>query len=160
MNIHVTSFEKSEGEIRSIRDAVFGLEQKVHRTLDWDGKDSRCTHVLAIAPDGNPIGTGRMQPDGRIGRLAVLKPWRGRGVGRGMLEALVEEARALGLSEVHLHAQVHAMDFYRRCGFRKAGLEFMEAGIRHIHMTKTLRPEKGSPRTSFNFKNAVREMDP
>ncbi len=136
VKIEITSFKKSEANIRSVRDTVFGQEQKVARELDWDGIDPHCIHVVATDDNGNPIGTGRMQPDGKIGRMAVLEYWRGRGVGRKMLEALVESARSHGIAQVHLHAQVHAVPFYERSGFQRAGTEFMEAGIRHINMTR------------------------
>ena len=79
MHTKVTSFGESESDIRSIRDTVFGEEQKVPRELDWDGNDPSCIHVVATDSEGAAIGTGRMQPDGRIGRLAVLKQWRRRG---------------------------------------------------------------------------------
>jgi predicted GNAT family N-acyltransferase len=136
MNIKVTSFEESGEDIRCVRDVVFGMEQKVRRELDWDGNDPHCAHVVAVDNGGNPIGTGRMQPDGRIGRLAVLKQWRNRGIGSGMLEALVETARRNGLEKVYLHAQVHAVPFYEKNGFDRDGDEFMEAGIRHMNMTR------------------------
>lgn len=135
MNIAITSFEKSEGDIRAVRDTVFGDEQKVTRELDWDGIDPLCIHVVATDDSGRLIGTGRIQPDGKIGRMAVLADWRGRGVGRQMLAVLLEAARRRGLAEVYLHAQIQAVPFYARCGFRRAGTEFIEAGIRHINMT-------------------------
>jgi predicted GNAT family N-acyltransferase len=138
INTRLTSFAAAELEIRLVRDAVFGDEQKVPRELDWDGKDPACVQVLATAGDGDVIGTGRLQPDGRIGRLAVLKPWRGHGAGVSMLRALIAEARKRGLTEVYLHAQVQAVPFYRRNGFKEAGTEFVEAGIRHINMTMRL----------------------
>jgi ribosomal protein S18 acetylase RimI-like enzyme len=72
---------------------------------------------VALDKDGNPIGTGRIQPDGKIGRLAVLKYWRNRGVDGKMVEALVESARSKGLTEVNLHAQVYAVLFYEKRGF-------------------------------------------
>lgn len=136
MDIRVTSFEESERDIRSVRDAVFGEEQGVNRELDWDGGDPGCIHVVATESGGNAIGTGRMRPDGRIGRLAVLRGWRGRGVGAGMIEALVVSARRLGLARVYLHAQTHAIPFYERLGFEKDGPEFIEAGIPHVNMIK------------------------
>jgi predicted GNAT family N-acyltransferase len=140
VNIKVTSFEASEGSIRAIRDAVFGEEQHVAPELDWDGMDSSCIHVVATSASGRAIGTGRIQPDGKIGRLAVLKDWRGRGAGKEMLEALVETARRRGLAEVHLHAQVHAVAFYEKLGFEKVGPEFIEASINHINMVRNIRP--------------------
>jgi predicted GNAT family N-acyltransferase len=136
MHIKVTSFQESEYEIRFIRDTVFGVEQGVVRELDWDGNDPLCIHVVAFDNAENPIGTGRVQPDGKIGRLAALKNWRQRGIGSQMLEALVEAARTQGLAQVHLHAQVHAVNFYEKRRFTPVGEEFMEVGIPHVNMIR------------------------
>jgi predicted GNAT family N-acyltransferase len=87
---------------------------------------------------GEAIGTGRLMPDGRIGRMAVLAPWRGKGVGAAILEALMAEARRRGFREAHLHAQSHARDFYARHGFAVEGEEYLEAGIAHVGMRAKL----------------------
>ncbi len=137
MGIIITSFEKSAEDIRLVRDAVFGQEQQVSPELDWDGNDADSIHVLATDKEGNAIGTGRMQADGKIGRLAVLKQWRGQGVGAGMLKALVELACTRGFETIRLHAQVQVVAFYEKNGFQKQGPAFLEAGIRHIKMTRS-----------------------
>ena len=136
MKIQVISYAESESDIRYIRDTVFGEEQKIPRELDWDGNDRYSIHVVATDGEDNPIGTGRIRPDGRIGRLAVLKQWRCQGVGAGMLEVLIESVRTSGLQKVYLHAQVEAITFYEKHGFEKDGEEFIEAGIRHIRMMR------------------------
>lgn len=138
MNIKITSFSESENEIRSLRDAVFGIEQGVPRDLDWDGEDSYCAHVLAKESDGSLIGTGRIRSDGKIGRLAVLARRRRNGVGGRILEALISEAYAHRLNRVYLHAQSQAISFYEKHGFRKEGSEFVEAGIPHVKMIRDL----------------------
>jgi predicted GNAT family N-acyltransferase len=145
MNTTITTYEESESDIRAIRDAVFGEEQGVPRELDWDGNDSRCIQVVATDDEGKAIGTGRMQPDGKIGRLAVLKPWRGQGIGAQMVEALIQSARRRGLEKVYLHAQLHAVSFYENLGFVKDGEEFIEAGIPHINMVSAM-PTQGPGR--------------
>jgi len=137
--IRTTAFQAAERDIRRVRDTVFGAEQRVPRELDWDGQDPDCVHVLARDARGRPVGTGRLQPDGRIGRLAVLKPWRGRGLGSRMLAGLVAAARRRGLARVFLHAPWPAIPFYERRGFIKAGAAFVEAGIRHVNMTRELK---------------------
>lgn len=137
--ITITSFTESAADIRSVRDEVFGHEQHVAREIDFDGKDPDCLHVVATDAGGTPIGTGRIQPDGRIGRLSVLKQWRGQGIGARMLEALVASARNRGLEKVYLHAQVPAIPFYERSGFEQEGAEFLEAGMRHVTMTRSAR---------------------
>lgn len=138
--IVITTFAESEQNLRAVRDEVFGREQAVPRGLDWDGNDPRCAQALALDDDGRPVGTGRLQPDGRIGRLAVLKAWRRHGIGGRLLEALVDAARAAGLGEVHLHAQFQVLDFYARRGFEPEGPEFLEAGLRHVVMRRPLSP--------------------
>ncbi len=124
--------------IHGVRQQVFVVEQGVPAQLERDAMDPACRHVLAHDADGRPIGTGRLLPDGRIGRMAVLAGWRGKGVGEAMLEQLVNAASAAGLGEVQLHAQLPARDFYARLGFLPEGSVFEEAGIAHQHMRRTL----------------------
>lgn len=121
-----------------VRRAVFVLEQAVPEALEIDGEDPRCHHVLAEAADGTPVGTARLLPDGHLGRMAVLAPWRGRGIGRCLLRVLLAQARADGLRRVVLHAQVHALGFYAREGFSAFGPRFDEAGIDHQAMALSL----------------------
>ena len=125
-------------ELRAIRRAVFVVEQQVPEEEEWDDFDAVSRHVLAVAGDA-PVGTGRLLPDGHIGRMAVLKSWRGRGVGRALLAALLALARQLQFEEVVLHAQTHAIPFYEKQGFTAHGPEFMEAGIAHRVMRLTLK---------------------
>lgn len=117
--------------LRSVREPVFVEEQQVPLELEWDDADPLCIHVLAEDRDNQPIGTGRLSTDGKIGRMAVLEPWRGRGVGGAIVQALLEEARSLGISECRLHAQTSVLRFYARHGFTAEGPEFREAGISH-----------------------------
>jgi predicted GNAT family N-acyltransferase len=122
-------------ELHAIRRTVFIEEQRVPEALEWDEVDARCHHVLAFSPDGEAIGTGRLLPDGHIGRMAVLAAWRGRGAGSAILSLLLELARKEGFDTVRLHAQTHAVGFYAKHGFTVTGDEFMEAGIPHRAMT-------------------------
>ncbi|POR03069.1 hypothetical protein AU468_05805 [Alkalispirochaeta sphaeroplastigenens] len=138
MEIRIVSFAEAEREIRAIRDEVFGSEQGVPREIDWDGEDSSCTHALALEKDGTPLGTGRLQKTGKIGRMAVLPTWRGQGAGGHILTALLESARRQGLDKVYLHAQIQAIPFYRSYGFEPEGPEFTEADLRHIRMIRHL----------------------
>jgi predicted GNAT family N-acyltransferase len=127
---------------RPVREEVFIEEQRVPRELEWDEWDERGDHAVARDMKGQAIGTARLLPDGRIGRMAVLLGWRRRGVGAALLEALLEQARKRSLSEVTLHAQIQAVGFYRRFGFRERGGEFWEAGIPHVEMTLELSPAR------------------
>jgi predicted GNAT family N-acyltransferase len=123
---------------RPVREAVFVREQKVPLELEWDEFDVGSRHALARDSSGGPIGTGRLLPDGHIGRMAVLPAWRGKGVGRALLETLMDIARECRMPRLVLHAQTAAADFYERFGFRPEGEQFMEAGIPHIVVTRQL----------------------
>lgn len=121
-----------------VRDAVFVVEQGVPREIERDAWDAQCDHALAFAAGGRAVGTGRLLPDGHIGRMAVLAEWRGRGIGSRILAALVARARERGMPRVVLNAQTHAAPFYARHGFAASGPEFMEAGIPHLAMAREL----------------------
>jgi len=124
--------------LRSVRETVFVQEQAVPLEMEWDALDPQCRHVLARDGAGRPIGTGRLTPEHRIGRMAVLAEWRGRGVGDALLRALLDQARALGWRQVSLHAQSSAIGFYVRHGFLPYGEPFVEAGIDHQAMQLVL----------------------
>jgi len=126
--------------LRAVRRAVFIEEQHVPEELEWDDSDEHAYHVLATSTDGEAIGTGRLKLDGQIGRMAVAREWRRRGVGSAILEALVGLARKEGCSVLRLHAQTHAIPFYARYGFAAVGGEFDEAGIPHRMMELKLEP--------------------
>lgn len=121
--------------LRQVRRAVFIVEQGVSEADEWDDEDDVCAHVLATA-NREPVGTGRLTPGGKIGRLAVLSEHRGRGIGERILTMLVQEAAHRGLDGVYLHAQVQALPFYRKLGFVAEGEEFHEAGIPHLRMRR------------------------
>lgn len=136
--IELTDWAATESAIRAIREAVFIHEQRVPVELEWDGLDSFCAHVLAWNDRGEAIGTARMQQNGTIGRMAVLKDWRRRGVGRALLQTLLDLAARQGLTHVTLSAQTHALGFYERAGFHVVGETFMDADIPHRKMVKEL----------------------
>jgi len=116
-------------------------EQHVPMELEWDDTDADCLHVLAHAGD-EPVGTARMTWSGHIGRMAVRAAWRGRGIGSALLDALMETARARGLTEVYLNAQVSAVHFYQGHGFGAEGEVFLDAGIPHRRMRRALGPNR------------------
>lgn len=126
--------------INAIRRRVFIEEQGVPEALEWEARDAECDWFLAWAGD-TPVGIARLTPDAHIGRMAVLPQWRGRGVGRALLKAALERARARRLPAVRLHAQTHALGFYARTGFQAEGEVFLEAGIPHRRMTLDLTRE-------------------
>jgi predicted GNAT family N-acyltransferase len=135
--IELMSWENARAQASAIRLAVFVEEQGVPREIEMDEIDAQCVHALAFE-DGTAVGTGRLLPDGHIGRMAILKPWRGRGIGSAILHSLIEAARRRGDREVMLSAQVHAVDFYRAHGFAPEGEVYEEAGIAHQAMIRAL----------------------
>lgn len=144
--VELTAFEPARADCCRVRDEVFVREQGVPLELERDGEDPACTHVIARDASGSPVGTGRITPGGRIGRMAVLRAWRGRGVGDAMLRALLDHARERGLGEVQLHAQAQAIGFYSARGFFPTGGRFQEAGIEHQAMRRPL-PRAGTVET-------------
>jgi YbgC/YbaW family acyl-CoA thioester hydrolase len=127
---------------RPIRHAVFTQEQGIDAALDDDGADAGAVHALALNRMGTPLGTGRLVTVApgvaKIGRMAVLASLRGSGVGRALLDALVQAARARGDREAMLHAQASAVGFYRASGWQPRGPAFVEAGIDHQEMVLSL----------------------
>ena len=124
--------------IRRLREEVFIKEQEVPVREEWDEYDAVSRYVIALDERGRPLGTGRLSPGGKIGRLAVLRVHRRRGIGSAMLRALLDMAKAEGFHAVFLHAQCQALEFYAKQGFMAQGPEFIEAGIPHRKMTLTL----------------------
>lgn len=129
----------------AIRQTVFVEEQQVPVEIEIDGLDPDCRHLLAFDDTGEPVGTARMTGSGHIGRIAVLAEWRGRGVGARLVDAMIEIARQAGLDTVDLDSQVQAVGFYRKLGFALRGDEFMEAGIPHRNMYRSLAGAHGDP---------------
>ena len=121
-----------------IRTTVFVDEQKVPVEMEIDDWDPQCLHAVAFDSEGNAQGTGRLLPDGHIGRMAVLKSARGAGVGSALLTALMDAARARGQREAVLSAQTHAVPFYERHGYVVCGAEYLDAGIPHVDMRRDL----------------------
>ncbi len=142
---------ENEGELfqaLAIREIVFIEEQSVPESLERDAEDAQAFHVLAMAGK-HAIGTGRLvalpqAPDGeqgtwgRVGRMAVLQSNRKGGTGSRLLQALEAEARRRGLAGILLHAQLSAMEFYKRHGYEPYGAVFEEAGMPHLEMKKRL----------------------
>jgi predicted GNAT family N-acyltransferase len=131
-------WEQARSIAGPIRFAIFVGEQNVPPGIELDEKDADCMHAIAYDEAGKAIGAGRLLPDGHIGRMAVVKEWRRRGVGAALLEALTEEARKHGHVEVVLSAQLQALEFYRSHGFAAEGKVYGEAGILHQQMRRRI----------------------
>jgi predicted GNAT family N-acyltransferase len=136
--IELMSWDKAQTIAGPIRFAIFVGEQNVPPGIELDDKDAECMHAVAFDDAGKAIGTGRLLPDGHIGRMAVVKEWRRRGVGALLLNALIDEARRRGHKEVLLSAQLQAAEFYREHGFVAEGKVYQEAGLLHQAMRRAL----------------------
>jgi predicted GNAT family N-acyltransferase len=134
--IELMSWEQARADASPIRFTVFCEEQGVPLEIELDEHDAASVHAVAF-DDAKPVATGRLLPDGHIGRMAVLKEWRNRGIGALILQALMEAARPRH-THIVLSAQVQAVPFYRTHGFVTDGDEYMEAGIRHQAMKRRL----------------------
>jgi len=144
--VRLANWQTDGQALHAIRETVFVHEQHVPVELEWDEFDASCLHILALDSAGNPIGTARLLPDGHIGRMAVLREWRGHGVGTALLLRLLEEAKKRHLRLAIVNAQTYAAEFYARFGFLAAGEEFIDAGypprengaaiVRTVHLNK------------------------
>ena len=132
--VHLLSWHNGEPLLRAIREEVFIREQGVPAELEWDGLDQSSQHVLALSVSGDAIGCGRITPDGKIGRIAVLPGWRGKRIGSAILESLLDYAHSQDYQLVELSAQMQALPLYRRYDFSEVGEVFMDANIPHIKM--------------------------
>ncbi len=139
--MHLVTWQAAKEQLHAIRSTVFIQEQGVPQDLEWDGEDARAMHALACDTQGQPIGTARLLLHGdlaHIGRMAVLKAWRRRGVGSALLACILAEAQRRGATSALLNAQTYAAPFYARAGFTREGVEFFDAGIPHYRMTRGL----------------------
>jgi predicted GNAT family N-acyltransferase len=133
LRIELHDWKRARVQASRIRLEVFVEEQRVPREIELDANDAASVHALAY-DDGKAVGTGRLLPDGHIGRMAVLREHRAQGIGGAILVRLIAEARHRGMREVVLSAQTQALAFYRKHGFAPVGGVFTEAGIPHQAM--------------------------
>ncbi len=140
--IEPADWTRQRETLLGIRFAVFVEEQGVPPELEEDEADPQALHLLARNAAGEAVATARLLPDGHIGRMAVLRPWRGRGLGTALLRHLLAIAAERGLEAVYLNAQCSAEGFYARLGFQAEGEVFDDAGIPHRRMRRLLHSER------------------
>ena len=149
-SLRLADWEADQAALYAIRHEVFVVEQHVPVEEEVDAHDPASIHVIVWTADGTPVATGRLLPDGHIGRMAVRAPFRGCGLGGRVLESLVDEAARRGHTLVVLAAQTHAIPFYAAHGFRVYGPVFLDAGIEHRAMDRDPRipraPRNRAPR--------------
>lgn len=133
--------------LSKIRETVFIQEQFVPVELEWDEHDATAWHFLITehvqhtSTGGEVIATARLLPDGHFGRMAVLKPYRLKGIGTFLIRQVEAFAKLQKLTRIDLAAQTHAIGFYHQLGYSLTGDMFMDAGIPHRNMFKLLSEE-------------------
>ncbi len=135
MQIRIAN-EQEQEQIYALRTEVFVEEQRVPPEIELDAEDARALHILA-EEDGICVGCARLllsDQDAHIGRLAVKKEYRCRGIGSKICQFIVDDCRKRGYTDIWLHAQCHAVNFYESLGFCVQGECFWEAGIEHVKM--------------------------
>jgi predicted GNAT family N-acyltransferase len=125
------NYQSDFEDLHYVRNLVFVVEQQIPVELEFDALDQQSYLFIARDMQRLPIGTARLSPEGKLGRMAVLAEWRGQGVGQSLLRAVIEKARHLNLPKVTAHAQLSALGFYEKSGFIKVGDVFSEVGIPH-----------------------------
>ena len=142
LQVHMGTWQDFQKLANPLRTEVFVDEQKVPAEMEWDHADDSALHAVALNRMGMVLATGRLLEHApgvsRIGRMAVKKQMRGSDIGRRVLHALMDAAKARGDKQVLLHAQCSAEGFYQRNGFAPHGSIFEEAGIAHIEMVRDL----------------------
>lgn len=132
-NVEIVSWQSHQADLIPIRQQVFVEEQEVDPDFEWDEIDSSAVHLL-IKVDQLPVACARVIQYKKIGRMAVLKTWRGKGLGMAILESAIEVCKNHGTKSIFLTAQTHAIDFYKRAGFVEISGVYQDANIPHVDM--------------------------
>jgi predicted GNAT family N-acyltransferase len=135
-HIEVISWQSEmQAKLKAIREEVFIKEQHVPLDIEWDEFDETAIHLLALDEDVSAIACARILIDkAKIGRMGVLKPWRGLGLGYALLEKAIEVCKSHGLQKVTLSSQTHAIKFYEKAGFVVTSEAYIDANIWHVDM--------------------------
>ena len=133
VTIELVSWQQAKSHLRQVRTVVFIHEQLVTPEFEWDDIDSSAVHLLAMH-DNEAIGCLRIINHEKIGRMAVLKLWRGKGVGNMLLIKAIEICRQHGSTQIVLSAQTHAIHFYQQAGFQITSGEYTDVHIPHMDM--------------------------
>ncbi len=135
-NIKITHVQWHDAEklLREVRTVVFIDEQQIPINLEWDDLDATAQHLLVTSDANEPIACARLPQNGSIGRMAVLKEWRGLGVGAALLKKAIEMHQQQGVKMITLSAQVHVIPFYEKAGFEVISQPYLDANIQHLDM--------------------------
>ncbi|NJL85893.1 MAG: GNAT family N-acetyltransferase [Leptolyngbyaceae cyanobacterium SM1_1_3] len=135
IRVDIVQYKTHRKVLHHIRQTVFVKEQNIPLALEVDALDPLSVHALALW-NGTAAGTGRLTPQGRIGRVAVYPALRRRGVGREIMLRLIQIAQQQGRNSVVISAQWQALPFYQKLGFIEQGDRYLDVGIEHIKMIK------------------------
>ncbi|NHC04867.1 GNAT family N-acetyltransferase [Acinetobacter sp. 187] len=139
--IQAGSWSELAQDAMQIRRDVFILEQHIPEDEEWDTLDASALHFVVYAEvhhQVQAIATARLLPKNSIGRVAVLKAYRGQGIGRILMLKIIEQAKFEQRVSLKLSSQVHAIPFYESLGFAVQGDEYLDCGIPHINMTLSI----------------------
>jgi len=137
LKVEIVKWIDSHAQLKNIREKVFIQEQKVTPELEWDGMDEKAIHFL-VFKDEEAIGCARaivIKSQMQLGRMAVLKEYRGQGVGSTLIEKAIVTAKLKQLSSIQISAQCNAINFYVKFGFEVTGDTYLDAEILHRDMT-------------------------
>lgn len=127
------SWASHSAQLIAVREPVFVVEQEVDPDFEWDEIDATAIHLLALA-NHQPVGCARIIKHQKVGRMAVLKDWRGSGIGMALLLEAINICKAYGSKAVFLTAQTHAISFYKQAGFVEISGVYQDANIPHVDM--------------------------
>jgi len=134
-------WDKLEQDAKFIRKQVFIIEQNIPEEEEWDDQDMISDHFVVYDQD-QPIATARLLQNNSVGRVAVLKTYRGQGIGRMIMLEIIRQAHQQDRKFLHLSSQVHAISFYEKLGFSIQGDAYDECGIPHIKMQLVIETKK------------------
>ena len=137
LKVEIAKWIDDHTQLKNIREQVFIQEQKVTPELEWDGMDEKAIHFL-VFNDNAAIGCARaivIKDHMQLGRMAVLKEYRGQGIGSALIEKAMTTAKLNQLSAIYISAQCHAIDFYKKFGFEVKSDIYLDAEIPHRDMT-------------------------
>jgi predicted GNAT family N-acyltransferase len=130
----VTWNSENQAKLKEVREVVFIQEQCVPTHIEWDELDAVAIHLLALDTKNLPIGCARILKHGRVGRMAVVKSWRGTGLGKALLAKAIEICRRLNMPKINISSQTHAIQFYEKAGFIVTSGAYIDANIWHVDM--------------------------
>lgn len=137
LKLVVGDWERLGQEAKFVREQVFIMEQNISAEEEWDQHDALSTHFV-IYDQKQAIATARLLNDGHVGRVAVLKTYRGHGIGKLIMQYIIGYAEQQHRNELILSAQVHAIPFYDALGFQVLGESYLDCGIPHVDMSISL----------------------